>query len=462
MRTDSVNLSREALDELRLFIAEQYGQKALPKEERVFKTKSKNAQEAHEAIRPSSVYRTPDQMKKFLIPDQFKLYKLIWQRTVACQMVHATINTVAADLNAGEVAQFRANGSSVVDPGFMAVYLEGRDDGSQEGDDERMLPDLHEGDLVALLKLRDEQHFTEPPPAFTEASLIKALEEFGIGRPSTYATIISTLQQREYVEMDKKKFRPTDLGRVVNRFLTQHFTQYVDYDFTAHLEDDLDAIARGEREWLPLLDQFWQPFHQLVEDKMVNVDRKDVTQEATDEACPKCGQQLSIRLGRRGRFIGCNAYPECDYTRSMEEDGSSSEPELVEGRQCPQCESDLVIKKGRYGKFIGCSAYPNCKFMEPLEKPEDTQVMCPSCQQGNILKRKSRHGKIFFSCARYPECDYALWNMPLAEPCPECHWPILTVKTTKRRGTEKVCPQKECKFSEVVEDNEVLQAEPQE
>ncbi len=453
MRTDSVNLSGEALGELRTYIEEKYGAKALPKEARLFKTKSKNAQEAHEAIRPTSVYRTPEEMKKFLTPDQFKLYKLVWQRTVACQMIHATINTVAADMNAGEVAQFRANGSSVVDPGFMAVYLEGRDD-DKESDDERMLPDLQEGDAISLLKLRDEQHFTEPPPAYTEASLVKALEEFGIGRPSTYATIISTLQQREYVEMEKKKFRPTDLGRVVNRFLTQHFTQYVDYDFTAHLEDDLDAIARGEREWLPLLDKFWQPFHQLVEDKMVNVDRKDVTQEAMDEACPTCGAPLSIRLGRRGRFIGCTAYPECDYTRSLDDDGSSTEPEVVEGRKCPECSSDLVIKKGRYGKFIGCSGYPDCKFMEPLEKPEDTGVSCPSCKQGTILKRKSRYGKIFYSCERYPECDYALWNLPLAEPCPECHWPILTIKTTKRRGTEKVCPQKECKFVEAVEEDE--------
>ena len=458
MRTDSVNLAQEALDEIRAFIATRYGAGFVPKQAHAYKTKAKNAQEAHEAIRPTSVERTPESVKEFLNPEQVKLYELIWKRTLACQMMHATIDTVAVDMACGAGNTFRANGSTVVDPGFMAVYQEGVDDAANDSD-ERLLPPLKEGDRVELRAVRAEQHFTEPPPRFSEASLVKTLEEYGIGRPSTYASIISTLQQREYVELDKRRFKPTDVGRIVSKFLTQHFTQYVDYDFTARLEDDLDAVARGEKEWVPLMRAFWTPFKELVDTKEENVKRSDVTQEAMDEACPKCGKALSIRLGRRGRFIGCVTYPECDYTRNLEDEpGSVSTPEVVEGRVCPQCESPLIIRSGRYGKFIGCSAYPKCKFIEPLEKPADTGVPCPKCHEGNLLKRKSRYGKIFYSCATYPKCDYAIWNEPLKEPCPNCAWPLLTIKTTKRRGTEKVCPQKECGFAEpyfVTDDDEL-------
>jgi len=455
MRTDSVNLAQEAIDEIRAVIKERYGSDNLPNEARVYKTKSKNAQEAHEAIRPTSAERVPESIKEFLSKDQFKLYDLIWKRTVSSQMVHATIDTVAADLTAGDDNIFRANGSTIVHPGFMSVYQESLDDSkSDKSDDQRMLPELLQGEQVDLLKIRPEQHFTEPPPRFTEASLVKALEEYGIGRPSTYASIISTLQHREYVQLEKKRFSPTDVGRVVNKFLTQHFTQYVDYDFTANLEDELDAISRGEEEWTPMMKKFWGPFKKLVVEKEESVSRQDVTQEALDENCPKCGKQLSIRLGRRGSFIGCSGYPECDYTRNVGDDAESSEPEVIEGRKCPECNSDLIIRQGRYGKFIGCSSYPDCKHIEPLEKPKDTAVQCPECKKGNILQRKSRNGKIFFSCERYPDCSYAIWNEPLAEPCPECHWPITMIKTTKKRGTERVCPQKDCKFSEPYEKEE--------
>jgi DNA topoisomerase-1 len=235
---------------------------------------------------------------------------------------------------------------------------------------------------------------------------------------------------------------------VVNKFLTEHFTQYVDYDFTARLEDELDAVARGEKDWVPLLGEFWDPFKSLVDTKEESVSRKDVTSEELDEACPKCSKPLSIRLGRRGRFIGCTGYPDCDYTRTLDEsaDEAPTEPEKVEGRQCPDCGSDLIIRRGRYGKFIGCSSYPKCKHIEPLEKPKDTGIECPECHEGKMLQRKSRYGKIFYSCERYPKCKYAVWNLPIAESCPQCNWPILTVKTTKRRGTEKVCPQKECGY----------------
>ena len=451
MRTDSVNLADEALTELRGFIAERYGKDQLPKAARHFKTKAKNAQEAHEAIRPTSALNTPEDIAAHLDKDQLKLYSLIWKRTVACQMIHATIDTVAADLGAGDGNLFRATGSTIASPGFMQVYLEGKDDAKPGDDDEKMLPPLSEGERIRLLQIRSEQHFTEPPPRYSEASLVKALEEFGIGRPSTYASIISTLQDREYVEMDKKRFIPTDVGRVVNKFLTNYFTQYVDYDFTARLEDELDAVSRGEEEWIPLLEKFWQPFKDRIDHTQENVQRSDVTQEKIDEACPKCGGQLAKRLGRNGVFIGCTNYPECDYTRNLDDNGAASaEPEKV-GRDCPECGSELVFKQGRYGRFIGCSGYPKCRYIEPLEKPKDTGVTCPKCHKGTLMQRKSRRGKVFYSCSAYPKCDYAVWNEPVAEPCPSCGWPILTIKTTKRSGTQKVCPQQECSFVEAYE-----------
>ena len=453
MRTDSVTLADEALDEIRAFIAERYGADQVPDQPRRFKTKAKNAQEAHEAIRPTSVQQRPDDIKEHLSREQFRLYELIWKRTVASQMNHATIDTVSADLAAGDKGVFRATGSTIAKPGFMAVYLEGRDDNAGN-DDEKMLPPLKEGESVELLAIRPEQHFTEPPPRFNEATLVKALEEHGIGRPSTYASIISTLQDREYVELDKKRFRPTDVGRIVKKFLTSYFTRYVDYGFTASLEDELDAVSRGEEEWVPLLQKFWRPFKDKVDHTEENVQRSDVTQEPIDEKCPKCDAGLVIRLGRNGRFIGCTAYPSCDYTRDMGDRGEKAEPERVEGRACPECGADLLVRNGRYGKFIGCSAYPKCNFIEPLEKPEDTGVKCPKCDKGTLMKRKSRRGKIFYSCSTYPTCDYAVWDQPLAEPCPHCGWPVLTLKTTKRRGTEKVCPQKECSFAEPAEEDE--------
>jgi len=451
MRTDSVSLAKEAVEELRGFIAEKYGAIAVPKVPQVYKTKSKNAQEAHEAVRPTSILRTPDSLKSYLPADQHKLYTLIWQRTLASQMVHATMNTVAVDLGCGAGNTFRANGSTVVNPGFMSVYLEGQDD-SKSDKDERLLPLMEVGDVVDLKAVRPEQHFTEPPPRYSEASLVRSLEEHDIGRPSTYANIISTLLQREYVELEKKRFHPTDVGRVVGKFLVDHFTQYVDYGFTASLEGDLDAVSRGEKEWVPLLRKFWGPFKEQVETKDKEVQRSDVTQELMDEDCPKCGKKLSSRLGRSGRFVGCTAYPECDYTRNVDgEETTASEPEVVADRKCPKCESDLWVRIGKYGKFIGCSSYPKCKHIESLEQPTNTGVDCPQCKKGEILVRKSRRGKIFYSCSGYPECDYALWNEPVKESCPDCEWPILTTKTTKSRGAEKVCPQKSCGYTEKVE-----------
>jgi len=442
MRTDSVNLAQDALDELRALIPERYGKDALPAHARTYKTKAKNAQEAHEAIRPTSIRNTPEDIRQYLSAEQFRLYDLIWKRTISCQMIHATINTVSVDFKCGEGNLFRANGSTIVDPGFMAVYQEGVDDKKAAGD-ETMLPPLEKGDICTLNAIRADQHFTEPPPRYSEASLVKTLEEHGIGRPSTYATIISTLQAREYVTLDKKRFYPTDVGRVVIEFLTTNFTSYVDYDFTAGLEDELDAVARGEKDWIPLMNEFWIPFNRLI-----GKDYPRPYPKPIEEKCPECGKPLQMSLGRGGFFIGCSGYPDCKYTRNVDESHENMAPEVVEGRSCPKCDSDLIIRSGRYGKFIGCSSYPDCNYIEPLEKPEDTGVQCPECKKGTLLKRKSRRGKIFFSCNRYPECKYAIWNQPLAQPCPKCHWPITSIKTTKRSGTQRVCPQQECKFVE--------------
>ncbi len=445
MRTDSVNLASEAITEIREAIKERFGVKNLPEAPRFYKTKSKNAQEAHEAIRPTACKLPPEELAKESDPEQAKLYNLIWQRTIACQMISALLDTVVVDLSCGDGNTFRANGSVITNPGFIAVYHEGTDDAVvDEGG--KVLPPLKVGDIVDLLGIQGEQHFTEPPPRYSEASLVKTLEEYGIGRPSTYAAIIETLLSREYVILENKRFKPTDTGRVVNKFLTQYFTQYVDYEFTAHLEDELDEIASGKNKFLKLMQEFWQPFKKLIDATAANVKREDVTQEVLEDKCPKCGKALILRLGRKGKFIGCSGYPECDYTANVDKEKNILETEVVADRQCPDCSSPLHIKIGRYGKFIGCSNYPKCKFIEPLEKPFDTNVTCPICHEGTMLKRKSRYGKYFYSCSKYPKCKYAIWNEPVVEKCPKCGWPILTVKTTKRRGTEKVCPQKECDF----------------
>ncbi len=448
MRTDSVNLANEAVAEIRDYISAKFDPDYLPKAPVQYKNKSKNAQEAHEAIRPTSILRAPDDVRAALTADQAKLYEMIWKRALACQMSPAKFDTVSLDLAvADEGTLFRASGQTLVFPGFIAVYLESEDDQEEEG--ESKLPPMEAGDQLPVDKLYGDQHFTQPPPRYTEASLVKDLEEHGIGRPSTYASIISTLQAREYVNLDKKRFFPTDVGSVVNKFLTEHFTRYVDYDFTAKLEDQLDIIATGEKEWIPVLADFWKGFSQQIEEKK-NIERKDLTHEQLDEACPKCGKPLSVRLGKRGKFVGCSGYPECDFTRSMDGEVKPDEPVVVEGRLCPKCDSPLHVKSGAYGKFIGCSAYPKCKFLEPLEKPRDTGVSCPECKKGSLIERKSRYGKLFYSCNTYPDCKYAVWNPPVAEPCPKCGWPVLTIKTTKRRGTEKVCPQKECGHTEPV------------
>jgi DNA topoisomerase-1 len=460
MRTDSMNLSIDSVSEIRAYIESNYGKDFLPDSPKIYKTKAKNAQEAHEAIRPTSVSKSPEALKTKLDNDQYKLYNLIFKRTIACQMIHASLETVIIDFACEDRANFHSTGSTITHPGFMRVYSESFDDGDNKNnkdddmrdlnDEDKILPKLQVGDTVKINQIRKEQHFTQPPPRYSEASLVKTLEEFGIGRPSTYASIISTLTSREYVLVDAKRFKPTDIGRVVNKFLTEYFNRYVDYGFTSNLEDELDEISRGEKPWVPTLDAFWTPFVTQIQTIDKEVKRSDVTSEKLDENCPKCGKELSLRLGKSGRFIGCSGYPDCDYTRNTEH-GTDQEvehtpPEVLADRACPKCEKPLNIRQGRYGKFIGCSGYPKCKYIEPLVKPKTTEVRCPECQEGDLIERKSRYGKIFYSCNRYPDCKYAIWNKPIAERCPSCGLSILTIKTTKRHGTQKVCPHKNCGY----------------
>ena len=366
MRTDSVTLSKEALAEMRGYITKNYGPEYLPKAPIMYRSSAKNAQEAHEAIRPTSIARTPESVAPYLSDEQRKLYEMIWKRAIASQMTPAKFDTVAVDFVVGGPGNvFRATGQTMTFPGFYAVYHEDVDDAVEEED--KRLPGFATGDIVSIEKLYGEQHFTQPPPRYSEASLVKALEQYGIGRPSTYASIISTLQNREYVLLDKKRFTPTDVGRVVNKFLTEHFGHWVDYEYTAKLEDELDDISNGKEEWVPMLEKFWKDFSAQVDEKE-SVSRKDVTQEQMDEVCPKCGKHpLTIRLGRRGRFIGCTGYPECDYTRNL--DGAEgSEPMKREIGTDPQSGKLIQLLQGPFGPYIQLGE------MEGDKKPKRVSV----------------------------------------------------------------------------------------
>lgn len=347
MRTDSLNLANEAVAEIRDYIKDNFASDYLPAKQPTYKSKSKNAQEAHEAIRPTSIGRSPDSLRDHLNIDQMRLYEMIWKRTLASQMSPARFDTVSVDIRlSSDDTLFRASGQTLVFPGFIGVYMEDVDDAEEE--DSAKLPPLAEGDILPVDKLYGEQHFTQPPPRYSEASLVKTLEEYGIGRPSTYAAIISTLQAREYATLDKKRFMPTDVGRVVIKFLNEHFTRYVDYSFTANLEDELDEISEGKRDWIPVLDAFWTGFHKLL------VDKKDVDRPGTEileETCPKCGKPLSKRLGKRGSFIGCTGYPECDFTRSLGDEEDTGEARKELGMH-PDSNQAVLLLRGPYGPYV--------------------------------------------------------------------------------------------------------------
>ena len=463
MRTDSVTLSQDAITEIRHFIANKIGDDYLPTSAKIYKTKSKNAQEAHEAIRPTSVYRTPESVKPFLSTDQFKLYQMIWQRSVACQMVDAKFDATTVDINIGE-GVFRTTGQVLVFDGFLHVYQEAIDEDTDDEDNNKKLPEMMVGETIAVDALYGEQHFTQPPPRFNEATLVKALEEYGIGRPSTYASIIKTLKDREYVTVEQRRFLPTDTGEVVNKFLTEHFETYVDYTFTAKLEDDLDNIANGKKAWIPIMEKFWKGFSKQISEKE-SIERAKFTTETLDETCPQCGQhQLQIKFGRSGRFIACGGYPDCNYTRNANETAeqaairqaqAAAEQAKLEGKFCPQCGGQLVYKQSRFGnKFIGCANYPKCKYIESNKEEQaksDTGITCPQCKKGHLVAKKSRFGSVFYSCNCYPDCKYAINHEPLNEPCPACGWKVTMRKVTKRWGVERVCPQKECGWKEQLE-----------
>lgn len=400
MRTDSVFLAAEALTSIRDTITKKYGKEYCPEKPNFYKTKAKSAQEAHEAIRPSDAARAPEQLKGKLDDRQFRLYDLIWKRTMASQMAEAKLDRTTIEIASDENI-FRATGSVITFPGFIKVYREGLDDNARDELDESILPDVKEGENLDTRDIKPEQHFTEPPPRFNEATLVKRLEELGIGRPSTYASIISVLVDRGYVRLEQRRFFPEDVGEVVNKFLTEHFPTYVDYDFTARLEDTLDEIAEGNKEWKPVLKDFWKPFIELVEDKIESVRKGDVTSEKTGEKCPECDDgELLVRLGRYGKFKGCSNYPDCRHIVNINKDGEEVE----------------------------------------RKEPESTGFKCNKCGEGEIVKKTSRRGKLFFACNQFPKCKNAMWDPPVDKPCPECGCPITTEKETKRFGMVRKCP----------------------
>jgi DNA topoisomerase-1 len=424
MRTDSLNIAEVARAEARGYIGQRYGADFVPKEGRYYKTKAKGAQEAHEAIRPTSAMRDPQSMKKNLTPDQHKLYTLIWQRFIACQMEDAIFDQVTVEIDGNAPAHeqpygLRANASHLRFPGFRQVYIEGRDTDEDE-DAERSLPEMNDADLLRLLQVKPDQHFTEPPPRYTEATLVKALEENGIGRPSTYASIMSTIQDRGYVHRDGRALKPQELGFVVSDMMTEHFADVVDTGFTARMEDELDEVANGERTWTPVVQEFYDPLKRLLDIAEVNIPR---VEETTEEICEKCGKPMIKRWGRFGQFLACSGFPECKNTRPF---GDEAEQPQLTDEKCTECGADMVVKRGRFGQFLACSRYPECKGARPILKK--VGVPCPK-DGGEIVEKKSKRGRIFYGCANYPACDFTSWSRPLQQPCPQCEG--LVVVATK-------------------------------
>jgi DNA topoisomerase-1 len=392
--------------------------------------------------------REPDAIKQYLEPDQYKLYKLIWNRFVASQMNPAVIDQTSVDISAGGYT-FRATGSVVKFPGFMAVYIEERSEDQQPADDENgeaVLPPLAEGEALKLLRLDPKQHFTQPPPRFSEALLVKTLEEKGIGRPSTYAAIISTIQERHYVEKRENKFRPTELGELVNQLLIQHFSNVLDVQFTARMEEELDKIEEGEMKWVAAVRDFYDPFAKDLETAQAEMKNVKAEQAPTDIVCDKCGRPMVIKWGRNGQFLACSGYPDCKNTKPFvrtESGEVQAAPEETTDEICPKCSSPLVVKRGRFGKFLACSRYPDCNYTQGIS----TGVPCPE-DGGKIVERRSRFGKVFYSCSNYPTCKFALWNKPVPRPCPQCGAAFLVEKYSKKTGPYIACNRKECGYRE--------------
>jgi DNA topoisomerase-1 len=433
MRTDSTNVAASAQQETRAYITERYGRQFLPSSARVYTKKVKGAQEAHEAIRPTHVRREPEGVRRYLNNDQFRLYNLIWQRMVASQMADALLDVTTVDIEATpsdgrNPLLIRATNTQLQFAGFRQVYIEGRDDDTEEDLGKNPLPPLSEADLLRALGFFPEQHFTEPPPRYTEATLIKALEEKGIGRPSTYAPTMSTIQDRGYIEKDGRNLKPSDLGFVVNDLLVEHFPDFVDVGFTAGMEDELDDIAEGDRRWQPVVEQYYRPLESAL---TVAKDAAPKQVETTDVKCPECGRPMLIRWGRRGRFLACSGFPECKGTLPLEGEQQQEAPQATD-EKCPECDSPMVIKSGRFGRFLACSRYPECKGRKPLAVT--TGVRCPK-DGGDLLERRSRRGRIFYGCSNYPKCDFTTWTRPLPQPCPNCGGLITAERDGKAKCT---------------------------
>jgi DNA topoisomerase-1 len=498
MRTDSPRVSDEAITEVREYINQKHGKKYLPSKPHTYRSR-KSAQEAHEAIRPTSVFRTPESVQQYLSRDEFRLYSLIWRRFVASQMNPAIFNQTDIDIKAGR-CMFKAVGSVPVFDGFLTLYQESKDESAEEEDAAGVLPEVAVGEVLKLNKLTPEQKFTQPPPRYSEAMLVKALEEKGIGRPSTYATILSVIQNREYVVKNEGKFVPTETGELVTDLLLESFSDMFDYDYTARMEEHLDKIEEGKERWTDAMKRFWARFSKMLataEKEMRDVKREEIE---TNEVCDKCGSKMVIKWGRFGKFMACSAYPECRNTRELANKESNEPrtlPEGLEDRVCDKCGRPMVLKRGRYGEFLACSGYPECKTtMKIVTKGDTVQVKadvpldencpvcgerlvlkhgrfgeftacskypeckyikqklvgvkCPGCGSGDVAEKKSRRGRVFYGCTNYPDCNFVLWYKPIPESCPKCGRSYLIERTTKKKGQIKYCDNKECGYEEQV------------
>ncbi len=452
MRTDSMNLSSKFIKDAKNYLDKEIGKEYSLDKPRVFKTKSKGAQEAHEAIRPTEAERTPDSLKDKLKPDQYKLYKLIWERSIATQMPDAVMDNTSIDIDASSTHstgsgqapyQFRTTGQIIKFPGYLKVYA--------EKSKETILPTVTAGDELDLEKLNPEQHFTQPPARYSDATLVKALEQYGIGRPSTYAPTISTIEARNYVQREEnKRLKPTEIAFTVIDLLTNHFKNIVDYEFTAQMETNLDEIAEGKHKWHETIDNFYKPFHSNLEVKYKEVNKKDIMpEEKTDEVCDKCESPMIIKTGRFGKFMSCSNYPECKNVKNLKTDGTLDKEgddqlkalqEKYKGEVCDKCNSEMIIKNGRFGPFLACSGYPKCKNIKGLEENKNsTGIKCPKCGKGEIVQKRSKRGA-FYACDNYPDCKNAYWSKPTGEKCPECESLMVGLKEGSK------CSNKECKY----------------
>ncbi len=459
MRTDSPRISPEMTTATRAHIEQTYGPEYVPAKPPSFRS-GKAAQEAHEAIRPTSLENPPNKVAHYLKKEELGLYTLIWNRFMASQMAPAQFEQTSVDITANECI-FRATGQVLRFDGFLRVYMEGKDDKTEEDDDtEKRLPALTEGEQLILHKVTPNQHFTQPPPRFTQATLIKELEDKGIGRPSTYASIMGTILNKEYVvEGEQRRLRPTDLGMLITDLLVESFPDILNAEFTAGMEAVLDQIEEGQEDWRRAIERFYTPF--ALDLTKADKEMRDVkgTGEPTDISCEECEDgKMTIRWGRNGEFLACSNYPECKSTRNFTRDDKGEivvqeKEEVLTDEKCEKCGLPMQIRYGRYGKFLGCSGYPECKSVKKIGQPatQSLDIKCPECEEGEIQQKYSRRGKVFYSCGRYPKCKYALWDRPIPEPCPECKAPFVVEKTTKRAGTTRRCAREECDYQVSVE-----------